>query len=542
MIDRESRPETYHIRNYLSQYSRAFVFYLFLRILYTGLFLAIPFYLSYCIDKIFYEAHHSITFYALFFAAMVLSEFLLFFITNEYNVKLSNKITFQIEYDTMNHVKHSIYREIAKYHDAYLAQRINNDSVCIGDYLIEKLPDFLTNVFTIVSVAAILFQVHIMLGALSVGLLSLYNLLYFAVRKLLYQYNYEMLEAQSGFFSMLSSQIFNVRLIKLNSWFEETDREFTKVVTHYFMKSMNYLRTHFAISNMGNFISRAGYGIGIFCLTVLISQDKISLGKIAVMIVYIQLLLSTAQKLTEFGKAREAYHVSRDRIQDLFHIPLDKNGADEIRDIEAITAEDVSVGYDEGYVISGKSIRFERGKIYILRGENGSGKSTFVNTVLGLLKPDIGEIRINGISLCNVNVEKMLKDHVAFTEQEPYLLDGTILDNLFYGSTDAKHHGQSKLRDHKLLEFIADKPEGYGTVVNTKNNTLSGGEKQKIAICRSLLKDVDVMIFDEPTSALDVESIQTFKKELAGKAENKIVILITHDDRLFDLADEIIEF
>lgn len=92
-----------------------------------------------------------------------------------------------------------------------------------------------------------------------------------------------------------------------------------------------------------------------------------------------------------------------------------------------------------------------------------------------------------------------------------------------------------------LERFIESLPNGFNTYINTDSNNLSGGEKQKIAIIRTLLKNPDLIILDEPTSALDKKSIENFKALIKYLKSNKIIIIITHDHELLDICDEKIQ-
>jgi len=544
MINTTNNNKEYRLSDYVKACKFSYSIYIIIKAAHTILYLLIPLYLSYCVDSLFDNTNtHSISEYAFLFFFLVIVEFVLYFFMNDLNVRLSNKITFQIEFDTMRHVKYAKYEEVNKFNDAYLAQRINNDAVCIGDYVVEKLPGFITDFIIVMSIIIILFRINIVLGLLILGILACFFGVYFFMRKQYYRYNYEMVEAQGNFFSMLSNQIFNVRIIKLNSWYQETDNEFIKNVTAFYNKSVKFLRVHFSITNISTLLSRLSYGLALLLLVVMISEDKVSFGNIAIIIIYVQLILTTVQNMTEFGKSKESYHVSKDRIEELFTLEENQNGEIKLEDPVSIKIERLSSGYGNNPVFRNRNALFLKGSIYLIRGENGSGKSTFVNTILGLLSPISGTVSINQYNISDTDMYGFIKDKIAFTEQEPYLLNGTIQDNLLYGLKNKNDLTLGKyLKEMKLLEFIYQKEDGIETHIGSKNTNLSGGEKQRIAICRSLLKDADILIFDEPTSALDNDSINAFLEEIIARKQNHIIIIISHDRRFVDIADEVIDF
>ena len=118
-------------------------------------------------------------------------------------------------------------------------------------------------------------------------------------------------------------------------------------------------------------------------------------------------------------------------------------------------------------------------------------------------------------------------------------MEGTISDNLFYGREEAKKSAD-ELSRYALLDFVAEKDQGYETQVNSQSSNLSGGQKQRIAIVRALLKETQVLCFDEPTSALDSDGILLFTEMLQQIKEDKIVIVITHDRQIREACDEVV--
>ena len=130
------------------------------------------------------------------------------------------------------------------------------------------------------------------------------------------------------------------------------------------------------------------------------------------------------------------------------------------------------------------------------------------------------------------------KKLVAVTEQEPVLLNGSVAENIFMNEVYDKEqlNFYDKIcRLFNVEEIVAgDKEKNAESIQNTN---FSGGEKQKISIIRTILKDAEVLIFDEPTSALDQISIENFIQIIRSVKNNKIIIIITHDHRLIEISD-----
>ena len=531
-----------YIKNFLSRY----ILYIIVLQISTGLSLFIPFYLSRCIDNIVNTTWSASSgTYFLTFLLVILVELFFYIFMQEGNVKLSNKMAFMIEYDTLGHIKYVPFSVIKKYNDTYLTQRINNDAVAIGDYYIEKLPYFVSNILLMIATYAMVFSINFKIGFLFIGFFGIYVVGYLVSKKILYRHRNIMVEAQGNFFAMLSNQIFNILTIKINSWYEETNREFAREVAPFFKSSVRFLRVNFIVSGVNSFMNRILYGCSIIILGIDLLHGNVSLGELATITIYIQILLSKIQEASEFGQYREQYRVAHDRIAELFQLPIEPNGEMKINTVSSITTEGIEVSFGDKIVFSGKNIEFKKGNVYLITGENGAGKTTFIYTLLGIVEVTSGNIFYNDKNIDELDIYSLRRSNIAVARQEPVLQNGTIYENLTYGLEDKKQSLEPKMQSEgvrELLDFTKRFEKGLDTIITSKNITLSGGEKQKVEICRILLKNADVMIFDEPTSALDAESIACFLQEIERIKKEHIIMIISHDEKLKKIADEVLAF
>ncbi|MEQ2128490.1 ABC transporter ATP-binding protein [Caldanaerobacter subterraneus KAk] len=324
--------------------------------------------------------------------------------------------------------------------------------------------------------------------------------------------------------------MFNILVIKINSWYEEIDSEFLKASIPFVKSSIKFLRYDFWISNLSNLMTRLFFAIVIIVLGISLGKGTTTIGNLTTAIIYVQILIPGVASIIESGKSYQKYKVAKDRINELISMEKEHNGSKIIDDINVIECRNLTVSIGEKEIFNNVSCCFERGNIYLIMGENGTGKSTFVHTLLGIYQPKNGKILYDGIP-------------ISFTEQHPYLLEDTIYNNLVYGKKDLnKEEFMNKIRKIHLLDFIESFDKKYDTEINEKSSNISGGERQRIAISRSLLKEADVFIFDEPTNALDSEGISTFMRTLTEIKRNKIIIVISHDPSLSNIADKIIKF
>jgi ATP-binding cassette subfamily B protein len=195
-----------------------------------------------------------------------------------------------------------------------------------------------------------------------------------------------------------------------------------------------------------------------------------------------------------------------------------------------VVLEDVSLTYQgsETPAVAGVSLEVPAGTTLALVGETGSGKSTLASLVARLYDPDAGRITIDGIDLRDLRLAD-LATIVGVVSQETYLLHTTVRENLRYARPDASDAElEDAARAARIHDLISSLPDGYDTVVGSRGHRFSGGEKQRIAIARTLLRNPRVLVLDEATSALDTETERAVQQAFDALAEGRTTITIAH--------------
>ncbi|MFR9801092.1 ABC transporter ATP-binding protein [Pseudonocardia sp. RS010] len=203
--------------------------------------------------------------------------------------------------------------------------------------------------------------------------------------------------------------------------------------------------------------------------------------------------------------------------------------------------EDVTFAYpgSDTAAVAGVTLDVPAGTTLALVGETGSGKSTLASLVPRLRDPDSGRITIDGIDVRHVRLADLARI-VGVVSQETYLLHATVRENLRHARPDATDAEiEAAARAAQVHDLIASLPEGYDTVVGSRGHRFSGGEKQRIAIARTLLRDPQVLVLDEATSALDTETERAVQRAFAELAKGRTTITIAHRLSTVRDADEI---
>tara|TARA_B110000305_G_C19376116_1_gene607066 strand:+ start:318 stop:935 length:618 start_codon:yes stop_codon:yes gene_type:complete len=184
-------------------------------------------------------------------------------------------------------------------------------------------------------------------------------------------------------------------------------------------------------------------------------------------------------------------------------------------------------------VFKNLNLNFDIDKIYCLKGESGSGKSTFLDLILGLKNFTDGKIIIN----CK-------EDEIGYVPQECYLLDNTIKNNIAFGIPEEKINMEKvnkAARDSQIYDFIDSLPNKFETKISPFGSNISVGQKQRIGIARTLYHNPKILLLDEPTSSLDYNTEEKFVNILIKLKKNRLIIMTTHKANFTKNYDHILE-
>jgi ATP-binding cassette subfamily B protein len=235
------------------------------------------------------------------------------------------------------------------------------------------------------------------------------------------------------------------------------------------------------------------------------------------------------------------------RIFEYLDLPVEVDDPESPVDVDPATVqghvrfEDVTFSYpgSDSAAVAGVSLDVPAGSTLALVGETGSGKSTLAALAARLHDPDAGRVTIDGVDLRDMTLAD-LASIVGVVSQETYLLHTSVRENLRYAKPDATDSEiEAAARAAQVHDLISALPDGYDTTVGSRGHRFSGGEKQRIAIARTLLRDPRVLILDEATSALDTETERAVQRAFDALAQGRTTITIAHRLSTVRDADEI---
>ena len=206
-----------------------------------------------------------------------------------------------------------------------------------------------------------------------------------------------------------------------------------------------------------------------------------------------------------------------------------------------VTLAGVSFAYDgeSREVLHGVDLHVPAGSSLALVGETGSGKTTLAGLVARLHDPTSGRVLLDGVDLRDVRLTD-LAGAVGVVSQDTYLLHASVRDDMRHARPDATDAEiEEACRAARIHDVLAGLPEGYDTVVGSRGHRFSGGEKQRLAIARTLLRDPRVLVLDEATSALDNETERAVQAALDAAARGRTTITVAHRLSTIRDADQI---
>jgi ATP-binding cassette subfamily C protein LapB len=208
----------------------------------------------------------------------------------------------------------------------------------------------------------------------------------------------------------------------------------------------------------------------------------------------------------------------------------------------AIEFRDVSFTYPNQTAPSlrGINLRIQPGEKVAILGRIGSGKTTLEKLILGLYRPSTGAVLVDGIDLRQLDPAE-LRRQIGYVQQDVMLFYGSLRDNITMGAPladDAAVVQAAHLAG--LLPLVNSHPQGFDMVVGERGESLSGGQRQSVAVARAVINDPPILLLDEPTASMDHSSEEDLKKRLRDFAAHKTMLLVSHRTSLLDLVDRVI--
>lgn len=325
-------------------------------------------------------------------------------------------------------------------------------------------------------------------------------------------------------------RIFNIYNVLGNKFHEAKEQKFEADLKH--KKAILFCRSIEKISYIIAYVFVLCFGL------FLRSKGRLSIGEIIAFMGYVSILLE------QFSQINYIYDmkVNNNYLYKAFEPFLRNNNEDKksytkiFNEINSIKADNISFSYYEGEpIISNLNFEINRGDFIFIHGLSGSGKTTLIKLLLKIMNVKNGRLMLNGIDYTEISGEE-IRNCIAYLSQKPFIFDGTTFENIKWANEAISEEDAVN-----ALETVGLSELSLNELIGETGRQLSGGEKQRIALARCIVKESPILIFDEPFSQIDAAS-EKIISEYILKQKNKIRIIVSHKLEMQNLADIIISF
>ncbi len=422
-----------------------------------------------------------------------------------------------------------------------LVNSINTDVLDIGD-MCDQISELLT---TILQVGAIWIIVAFFDIKISIIFL-LYCLLYiilsnYADRKSASYLKKEKHEVDH--YSSLFSQVLSgLQEIKTFDMLPKIKKHLAKIQKRY---NYNYSKERDYITLRDNDVRCITHIVKIIIyvyILLLMINGQMTVDVLVLIIGYFETTTDYLTKLISSTQEIRKVNISVERVNSILNYKVTDNivfGDTVIDDIDGVIEfKDVYFKNNLKNVLQGISFTIKANTITAIVGQSGAGKTSIINLLLRLYKPNKGEILIDGINIFDYSKDTY-KSNVSVVNQKPFIFNMSIRKNLNFVDTNIDNQIKA-CKKVGIHDFIVSLPQGYNTVLRENANNISGGQKQLISLARTLLSKAEILLFDEITSSLDPDTASHINDILKELKKDHTIVMITHKPELMKKADRIL--
>lgn len=421
-----------------------------------------------------------------------------------------------------------------------------SDAYRIRSFITGRLLLMAVSIMTLAGATVILLTFDWKLTLITVGFIPLFILLYTLSDKVNRKINRSIIEENARFEQNNIEWLSSARAVK---YFNAAGEASRKIEKQYFITASALYRGGTftsAIASSSDMVSRLISTVSLLAGAFFVLHSELTVGELVSFFSFSTLFTSPIVMLIESNREITEARISAERIFDI--LGLDSEDSGEYIDFtpqaeDRIEARGLCFSFPgKMKLIEDLSFDILPGRINLIRGSNGSGKSTVASLLMKGYTPQKGRITVGGMDIMHIHPEKW-REYISIVPQKPDIFDGTILDNIVMGDRDYDIRAvAAACALAGLAGTIESMPGGIMARTGEHACRLSGGERQKIAIARALYRRPKVLILDEAATHLDNDGRHRLLETVRTLRENRMtVILISHDDDAAELADNIID-
>lgn len=434
------------------------------------------------------------------------------------------------------------------YSDAQTGQimsRVVHDTNHFEALISHAVPEMTVSLLTVAGVTGVLFHINAALAAYTLIPIPLIVLTFFFYNRYVRPL-FRRAQAKIGELNaILQDNLSGMREIQV---FVQEEREACRVTNH----AQAYSRAITKAVSLsacfhGGIDFLAGLGTVFVALVggLMALRAELPISDIMAFLLYVNLFYEPIMRLNHVNEGLQQALAAADRYFEVLDTEPEITDSPDARELPAMRAhlafDNVSFRYGEDTpVLNNINLEIQPGEMVALVGPTGVGKTTMASLIPRFYDPTAGCIRIDGIDIRDIKLS-WLRRHVSMVLQDVFLFNGTVADNIGYGSPDATPERiEAAAAAAGADEFILELPDGYDTHIGERGIRLSGGQKQRLAIARALLHDAPILILDEATSSVDTETEAKISAALRRLMRGRTTVVIAHRLSTVRQADKIV--
>lgn len=435
------------------------------------------------------------------------------------------------------------------YHDRHstgeLITRITKDVDKVQTLATETLVEAGSHALKLVGIVVVTYWLDWRLGLAMLVLAPILLLASTRYRRRVHAAEQEAREREGEMTSVAQETLSAARLVKAYGREDHETTRFTSHTRDWTGAAIRVLRTEAVLGAVVDGLVAVVIAGLVWLAAAQVLAGAITIGVLVIFISYLREFYDPVGSLSKLAGRVSRIRVRAEKIADVLQEPptvRDLPGATPAPRLRgAIEFEHVSFGYlPSEPVLEDVSFRIEPGQVVALAGPTGSGKTTVAALIARLYDPIHGRVLIDGRDVRSYTLAS-LRAQIAWLLQHSILFRATVWENIAYGRPDATREeiiAAAKVAD--AHSFITARPQGYDTLVGERGETLSGGQRQLIAIARALIRDAPILILDEPTAGLDAASQRVVRDALDRLIRGRTALMISHDVENLRQADVIL--
>lgn len=437
------------------------------------------------------------------------------------------------------------YIQISEYHSGELLNRINSDINVITTGLVQMLPNLFFYVTKIVFSFCALYVLDKTFAFLCLLVGPLIFVTACVYRKYMKKLHKEHQEADGKVKSFMQETLKNILVIKSFGCGEAAAEKSRKLQFNLFKVSLKRNRIS-VLAHIFFYVGlTAGYYIALAWGAYKISKGLMTFGTLTALLQLVGQIQSPFQGISSLLPQYYAMQASGERLAEIEDLPEDAVSIydeEKVKTWSSVEFSGIDFAYKTEKVLRGVNFSIKKGDFIVITGTSGTGKSTLLKVMLGILQPEAGEAVVVLKDGTKLSLEQTCKQLFSYVPQGNLIVSGSIRENLAFFKTDVLEEAMIEAaKTAQIWDFIRELPEGFDTVLGEGGLGLSEGQIQRLSVARAVLHDSPILLLDEATSALDEQTELAILQALKER-QDKTCILVSHKKAALDFCDTVFHF